>query len=108
MQIELEQQESYRLFSRSIRSDETRKTYTLLLKKFIEYLMKDGRVTSWSRMPNPFLSANLTLIVPIGDSATQSPLTFLMEPLNPGAIWEDFQGLMQSCTLPQLSDRSRH
>ena len=38
MQLALEQQESYRLFSSSIRSDETRKTYTLLLKKFIEYL----------------------------------------------------------------------
>ena len=38
MQLELEQQQSYRLFSSSIRSDETRKTYTLLLKKYIEYL----------------------------------------------------------------------
>ncbi len=38
MQLELEQQQSYRLFSSSIRSDETRKTYTLLLKKFTEYL----------------------------------------------------------------------
>jgi hypothetical protein len=26
------------MFSSSIRSDETRKTYTLLLKRFIEYL----------------------------------------------------------------------
>ncbi|CAN5662481.1 hypothetical protein BH18THE1_BH18THE1_16770 [soil metagenome] len=38
MKLELEQQQSYILFSSSIRSDETRKTYTLLLKKFIEYL----------------------------------------------------------------------
>jgi len=38
MQLELEQQQPYVLFSSSIRSDETRKTYTLLLKKFIEYL----------------------------------------------------------------------
>jgi hypothetical protein len=38
--MQLEQQQSYRLFSSSIRSDETRKTYTLLLKKFIEYLGK--------------------------------------------------------------------
>lgn len=38
MQLELEQQQPYILFSSSIRSDETRKTYTLLLKKFIEYL----------------------------------------------------------------------
>ena len=41
MQLALEQQQSYRLFSSSIRSDETRKTYTLLLKKFIEYLGED-------------------------------------------------------------------
>jgi len=34
----LEQQKSYILFSSSIRSDETRKTYILLLKKFIEFL----------------------------------------------------------------------
>lgn len=38
MQLELEQQQPYVLFSSSIRFDETRKTYTLLLKKFIEYL----------------------------------------------------------------------
>lgn len=38
MQFELEQQQPYILFSSSIRSDETRKPYTLLLKKFIEYL----------------------------------------------------------------------
>ncbi|HEY7227030.1 MAG TPA: site-specific integrase [Nitrososphaeraceae archaeon] len=38
MKLALEQQQSYILFSSSIRSDETRKTYTLLLKKFIEYL----------------------------------------------------------------------
>ena len=38
MQLELEQHQPYVLFSSSIRSDETRKTYTLLLKKFIEYL----------------------------------------------------------------------
>ena len=38
MQLELEQLQPYILFSSSIRSDETRKTYTLLLKKFIEYL----------------------------------------------------------------------
>lgn len=37
MQLELEQQ-LYCMFSSSIRSDETRKTYTLLLKKFIEYI----------------------------------------------------------------------
>ena len=36
--LELEKHKSYILFSSSIRSDETRKTYTLLLKKFIEYL----------------------------------------------------------------------
>ena len=41
MQLALEQQESYRLFSSSIRSDETKKTYTLLFKKFIEYLGED-------------------------------------------------------------------
>jgi len=39
--MQLEQQQSYRLFSSSIRSDETRKTYNLLLKKFIEYLGED-------------------------------------------------------------------
>ncbi|MDP9305265.1 MAG: site-specific integrase [Thermoproteota archaeon] len=38
MQLELEQQQSYILFSSSIRSNETRKTYTLLLKKFIQYV----------------------------------------------------------------------
>lgn len=38
MRLELEVQESYILFSSSIRSVETRKTYTLLLKKFIEFL----------------------------------------------------------------------
>jgi len=38
MKLELEIQQSYILFSSSIRSHETRKTYTLLLKKFIEYL----------------------------------------------------------------------
>jgi hypothetical protein len=38
MQLELEQQQPYVLFSNSMRSGETRKTYTLLLKKFIEYL----------------------------------------------------------------------
>lgn len=37
----LEQQESYILFSSSIRSNETRKAYTLLLKKFMEYLGED-------------------------------------------------------------------
>ena len=37
----LEQQQSYRLFSSSIRSDETRKAYTLLLKKYMEYLGED-------------------------------------------------------------------
>jgi len=42
--MQLEQQQSYRLFSSSIRSDETRKTYTLLLKKFIEYLGEDEDV----------------------------------------------------------------
>lgn len=36
--MKLEQQQSYRLFSSSIRSDETRKTFALLLKKFIECL----------------------------------------------------------------------
>lgn len=41
MQFELEQQQPYILFSSSIRSDETRKPYTLLLKKFIEYLDED-------------------------------------------------------------------
>jgi hypothetical protein len=41
MQLELGQQQSYRLFTNSIRSEETRKTYTLLLKKFIEYLDED-------------------------------------------------------------------
>lgn len=39
--MQLEQQQSYLLFSSSIRSDETRKTYTLLLKKFFEYLGED-------------------------------------------------------------------
>lgn len=38
MRMALEQEHSYILFSSSIKSDETRKTYTLLLKKFIEYL----------------------------------------------------------------------
>lgn len=41
MQLAIEQQQSYRLFTNSIRSDETRKTYNLLLKKFIEYLAED-------------------------------------------------------------------
>jgi hypothetical protein len=41
MQLELKQQQSYHLFTNSIRSDETRKTYALLLKKFIEYLDED-------------------------------------------------------------------
>jgi integrase len=41
MKLELELQQSYILFSSSIRSDETRKTYTLLLKKFIEYLEEE-------------------------------------------------------------------
>ena len=38
MKLELEQQQPYILFSSSIRSDATRKTYTLLLKKFVEYV----------------------------------------------------------------------
>ena len=38
MQQELEQHDSYILFLSSIRSDETKKTYSLLLKKFIEYV----------------------------------------------------------------------
>ena len=53
MKLQLEQQQSYILFSSSIRSDETRKTYTLLLKKFIDDLNSKYTVN----FENPFCIA---------------------------------------------------
>jgi hypothetical protein len=64
------------------------KTYVFATSNNIEKIIPSLQ----SRMPNLFLSANLTLTVPIGDSAIHSPLTFFMELLSPAAHFGRFSG----------------